>query len=260
MPCAGDTTAVRDHGRTSSQNDWIGALLAAGAVAVAGYNSIKSVDIAIQEWKMADKYYKLSKKWLDYYRDNYAPVEDMEIEEALALEDERPIYDTARGRARVVAWMAFKNKLDASMRCTSRYCTGLREDMLMQLSSAQANAVSMADGLGYRNERAYLEARDDLRFRKQLETAKRGRNLPADSLSFAKASAGIYGDLYEQAWNWLKSAGYYLGYQSRRNPTFYPTTFLGQQGTDSTDARSYYNYGSLGERQTSRVTVTPLTE
>lgn len=256
MPCAGDNTAIRDHGRTSAQNDWIGALLAAGVVAVAARNADKSFDIAEQEWKMADKYYKLSKEWLDYYRDNYAPVEDMEIEEALAAEDEKPIYDTARGRARVVAWMAFKNKLDASMRCTSRYCTGLREDMIMQLSASQANAVAMADGLGYRNERAYLETRDDIRFKKQLETAKRGRNLPADSLSFAKSSAGIYGDLYEQAWNGLKDAGYYLGYMSNRERTLYPSTFMGEQGVD----RSYYNYGSLGERQASRVTVAPLTE
>lgn len=257
MPCAGDNTAIRDHGRTSEQNDWIGALLAAGAVLTAGYNADKSFDIAKQEWEMADKYYKLSKEWLDYYRDNYAPVEDMEIEEASALEADRPIYDTARGRARVVAWMSFKNKLDASMRCTTRYCTGLREDMIMQLSSAQANAVSMADGLGYRNERAYIESRDDIRFKKQLETAKRGRNLPTESLSFAKSSAGIYGDLYEQAWNGLKSAGYYLGYTTFRNPTAYPTTLMGDSNTVD---RSYYNYGSHGDRQASRVTVMPLTE
>lgn len=263
MPCAGDTTAVREHGRTSQQNDWIGNILTLGAIAVAGVNAAKSFDIARQEWKMAKDYYNLSRKWLDYYRDYYAPVEDQELEEARNQEKPKEIYVTARGRARATAWMAFKNKLDAATRCTSRYCTGLREDMLMQLSAAQANAVAMADGLGYRNERAYLESRDDVRFKMELETAKRGRNIPADVVSLAKTTAGIYGDLYTQAWNGLKGAGYYLGYTSNRNPTVYPTTFLGQQGVDSGSApvdRTYYNYSDTYSRMESRVRVTPLEE
>lgn len=263
MPCAGDTTAVREHGRTSQQNDWIGNILTLGAIAVAGVNAAKSFDIAKQEWKMAKDYYNLSRKWLDYYRDYYAPVEDQELEEARNQEKPKEIYVTARGRARATAWMSFKNKLDAATRCTSRYCTGLREDMLMQLSAAQANAVAMADGLGYRNERAYLESRDDVRFKMELETAKRGRNIPADVVSLAKTTAGIYGDLYTQAWNGLRGAGYYIGYTSNRNPTVYPTTFLGQQGVDSGSTsvdRTYYNYSDAYSRTESRVRVTPSEE
>lgn len=227
---ASDTGCLADHGRTSQQNDWIANLLKGIAIAAAGYNAYKAFDIAKAEWKMAKRYWDLSKKWLDYYKNYFAPVEDQELAEAMNQPKEKDIYVTARGRARAVAWMSFKNKLDSALRCSSRYCTGLREDMLMELSAAQANAVALADGLGYRNERAYLEARDDVRFKRMLETAKRGRDMVADNVSLAKTTAGIYGDLYDQAWNGLKGAGAYIGYIDNRNATAYPNTFLGKQG------------------------------
>lgn len=112
------------------------------------------------------------------------------------------------------------------MRCTSRYCTGLRKDMLANILSAQADALSLAEGLGYRNERAYLESRDDVRFSKMLNTAKRGRDIIADNVSLIKTSAGIYGNLYNQAWEGLAGAGQYLGYSANRNTPSYPTEYL----------------------------------
>ena len=126
--------------------------------------------------------------------------------------------------------LEFRGLLRKSVKCTSKYCTGLRRDMLADVASAQADALAMAEGLGYRNERAYLEARDDVRFSKRLNTAKRGRDIAADNVSLAKTSAGIYGSLYDQAWNGLAGAGQYLGYYAERNQPSYPTTYLVQRG------------------------------
>lgn len=201
-------------------------LLTGAAVASAIANGVKAVEFAQKEWDLAKRYWRITQNWMDYYQNSYAPVEDQEVREALALTDEEPIYETARGRSRTVAWIQFRGVLRDATRCMSRYCTGLRNDMLAELTAAQVGAVAMADGLGYRNERAYIEARSDERFKRQFETIKRGRNMVAQSVSFARASAGIYGSLFEQSWTGLMNAGQFMGYFFNRNQTAYPNTYM----------------------------------
>lgn len=226
MVLASEMQCNPKRGVGDSERSWIADLLAAAAVLAAGYNTARAIDIATKEWNLAKRYWRLAQNWLDYYRDFYAPVEDQEIAEAHELKDEEPLYDVARGRARVAVMMEFRDMLQKTMRCTSVYCTGLRQDILVDLATAQANAIALADGLGYRNERAYIESRSDIRFEKQLNTAKRGRDMVADNVSLAKATANIYGDLYDQAWEGLVGAGQYLGYWANRHTTAYPTTYL----------------------------------
>lgn len=197
-------------------------ILSGAAILAAAYNSAKAVEIALDQWKMAKKYWEIAKWWLDHYKSHFAPVEDQEIEEALNLEHEEPEYETSRGRHRTVAHLRFKGVIRKAMKCTSEYCTGLRRDMLEQLMSAQAEALALADGLGYRNERVYVENREDVRFNKMLNTAKRGRDLFTGNVSFAKTAANAYGEAFEQTWAGLTGAGEYLGYMGNRNPTRYP--------------------------------------
>ena len=59
-----------------------------------------------------------------------------------------------------------------------------------------------------------------------LNTAKRGRDMIADNVSLAQATAKAYGNAFEQSWEGLRGSVYYLGYQGARNPTFYPTSYL----------------------------------
>lgn len=222
----GDRCCIKRDGVNDDTRHIFGDILAGAAILAAGYNASRAVSIATQEWQMAKKYWQIAQNWLDHYRNNYAPVEDQEVREALALKDETPEYDAARGRARAVAWIQFRNVLRQGVRCTSRYCTGLRQDMLADMSASQADAVAMSDALGYRNERAYIESRSDERFKRQFETAKRGRNMLAGNVSLGRAAAGIYGDLFEQAWNGLQGAGTYLGYWGARHQTAYPTEYI----------------------------------
>lgn len=202
-------------------------ILSAAAIASAGYNAYKAYDIAQQEWEMAEKYWRIAENWLQYYKDAYAPVEDQELAEAMELETPEPSYASTRGQARTSAYLQFRGQLRKVLRCTSRYCTGLRGDMILRIAQAQAQAVSLADGLGYRNERAYIEARDDVRWDRRLNTAKRGRDIVAEVPAMGLASAGIYGSLLDQAWQGIESAGMYLGYAGNRNKPSYPTTMLG---------------------------------
>lgn len=221
-----DAECNEARGVNNNERSLFGDILSAAALAAAAYNAYKAYDIAQQEWEMAKKYWRIAENWLDYYKNSYAPVEDQELWEARNQETPQPVYDAARGRARTSAWIEFRGQLRKALRCTSRYCTGLRNDMLMRISQAQAQAVSLADGMGYRNERAYIEARDDVRWERKLNTAKRGRDIIAEVPSLGMASAGIYGSLLDQAWQGLESAGMYLGYSGNRNQPSYPTTVM----------------------------------
>ena len=151
---AGYTQCNPQRGVNDSERSLFGEILSAAALAAATISAYKAYDIAVKEWEMAKKYWRIAQNWMDYYQNAYAPVEDQEIEESLRLEVAEPLYDIARGRARTSAWVEFQGKLRKPMRCLSRYCTGLRGDILTQVMMAQADAVAMADGLGYRNERA----------------------------------------------------------------------------------------------------------
>lgn len=230
MVYASDLYCNKVHGTNDDQHSAFSMILTGAAILSAAWNAKKAVDLALKEWDMAKKYWQISKNWIDYYYDNYAPGEDKEIDEAMNLTDEPPGYEAAQGRARTSAMLEFRGLLRKAVRCTSKYCTGLRRDMLLEIMPAQANALAMAEGLGYRNERAYLEARDDVRFSKQLNTAKRGRDIVADNVSLAKTSAGIYGSLFNQAWDGLAGAGQYLGYYAERNQPSYPTEYIVQRG------------------------------
>lgn len=238
MATAKDTTTLPRNGPSDSGQSIVAKILSAAAIAAAAYNTAKAIDIANDQWKMAKNYWQLAYNWLDHYKNNYAPVEDQEVNEALNIPVTEPEYETARGRSRVIAHLEFKGVVEKTIRCTSEYCTGLREDMLEDLVSAQATAVALADGLGYRNERAYVESRNDIRFDKMLNTAKRGRDMIADNVSLAQATARAYGNAFEQTWEGLRGSAYYLGYQGARNPTFYPTTYMstGRESSESNPA------------------------
>lgn len=213
---------VKEDGYDDLTRTIVSGILEVAAVGAAAYNTAVAVRIATKEYKIGMKYWDLAENWLQYYKDFYAPLEDQELKEARNQKPEVPQYKMAQGRARASAWMKFKGLYDQTVRCTSRYCTGKRKDILETLTAAQAGGLALCEGMGYRNERAYMEARDDVRFKRMYETAKRGRNMAADPVSFGIAAAGIYGDVYQQAYDGLVGAGQFLGYMLNRQPTAYP--------------------------------------
>lgn len=222
MPLTSASSLDGDTGQTDTSSSIIANAFKVAKLAAAGYLLYCKYDIFKAEWDIAKKYYNIAKWWLDYYKDNYAPVENTEVKEALALEKTTPDYETARGRTRVAAWLAFKGKTLDIYKRTTRYSTGARAFYLLNLVTAQADAVAQADGLGYRNERAYVKTRNDIRFQKMMSTAKRGRNMAADPISFTKDALGSYGDVWKQVWGNLNKLGKSMGYSEARNETEYP--------------------------------------
>ena len=111
MVYASDLYCNKVHGTNDDQHSTFSMILTGAAILSAAWNAKKAVDLALKEWDMAKKYWQISKNWIDYYYDNYAPGEDKEIDEAMNLTDEPPGYEAAQGRARTSAMLEFRGLL-----------------------------------------------------------------------------------------------------------------------------------------------------
>lgn len=199
----------------------------AAAVAVATLNTAAAIQMADLQYEIAKSYLDISQGWRDHYNTYYKPVEDQELAEAWALSTTTPMYDIAVGRARSFVRISLRGRADQAIRCTSEYCTGLRGALLKDATNAEATALAAASNLGYRNERAYVVARDNVRWERRMQTIQRGRNLVANNVQYSSLAAGIFGDLGRQAGLGAGGAIRYLAYSNNREETLYPTTGIG---------------------------------
>lgn len=209
---------VSSNDRTLQASMW-SALMAAAAA----YNTGQAINFANKQYSMAKDYLKISQWWNDYKRTYFDPVEDQELDEAMKLTEEDPYYDVARGRAQNAGRIRFKNAVNKAVQCTSEYCTGLRGILLRDTLAQEATTVAALANFGYRQERAYIEARSDVRWKRMLATASRGRGMKADAVSHAQLAYGIYGSLGEAAGKGAAGAASLGGYFWNRNDTIYPT-------------------------------------
>ena len=212
-----------NHGTDNTGKRILSAIWDMLPAVVAAYNTGQAINFAMKQHEIAKDYLKISQWWQDYYNAYFKPVEDQELSEAMNLQETTPYYDTMRGRAQTSGRIKFKNAVNKSVQCTSEYCTGLRQQMLYDTLEQQAKVMTVLTGVGYRNERAYYEKRSDVRWERMLNTAKRGRDLPAQAINSAALAYGIYGGLGQQAAKGAEGAAAAAGYLWNRNDTFYPT-------------------------------------
>lgn len=244
---AGATTNVCNHGQSNANKSIVGSIMEAMAIAVAGINTAAAIYIADKQYDIAKDYLDIAKWWRNYYNSTYKPWENKELEEAWALEEEKPMYDITVGRTRTFGRIQSKGMAEAAIRCTSEYCTGLRGALLKDALNAEATSLAALSNLGYRNERAYIEARNDVRWERRANVLNRGRDMIANNIQFSQLSFGIFGDLLTQAGKGAAGAIGYLGYSWNRNETQYPVFARGVVTAQP-------------QTQRSAVTVTPLTE
>lgn len=211
-----------NYGITNAGKGVLGALWEGLTLAVAGFNTYQAVDFAQRQYKLAKMYLDISHWWDNYHKSAFQPVEGQEFSEAMALKEVSPLYDVQRGRAQTAGRIKFKGAADKAVQCTSEYCTGLRARLLRDFTEQEASAVAALTGLGYRNERAYAESRSDVRWKRMINTAARGRGLPAEAVSSAQLAFGIYGDLGQQAANAAAGAAASFGYLRNRRDTYIP--------------------------------------
>jgi hypothetical protein len=183
-----------DKGRVAISVAWQVAAAALGAA-----NAVTSAEMASKQFDLAQRYYQIARQWRDWYNQGYVPLEDMELDEIWAEGKAEPLYGAAAGRASVLAKLAFGDRIGDALRCTHEYATGLRQALLKDGIRSMAEGVAASEGMGIRNERARVEALNDLRWKHREAAAMRGRGMAASNVAFAQLAAGIYGDLGRQA-------------------------------------------------------------
>lgn len=227
-----------NHGLTDSDKVSLSSLWDIVPAVIAAYNTGQAIDYALKQYEIAKDYLTISQWWRDYYNGYFKPLEDQELSESMALTEITPHYDTMRGRAQTAGRIKFKNAVNKSVQCTSEYCTGLRQQMLYDTMEQEAKVVSTLTGLGYRNERAYYESRSDVRWKRMINTAARGRDLQAQAINSSQLAYGIYGTLGQQVAKGAEGAATAAGYMWFRNDTHYPTLLRGSAQTTQQAATS----------------------
>lgn len=186
------------------------------AVAVAVINTKAAIEMAMLQKEIADDYLEIAKWWNNFHKEVYRPCEDQELREACGAEFYEPDYDNAVGRATAQAKFLAKNSVQNAIRCSQSYATGLQQGLARDVLVAAAVQESLLANLGYKNERAYKHAKDDVRWKRREQVLNRGRDLMAANVSISQMSHGIYGSLGQQAGAGVGGALGWLGYSMNR--------------------------------------------
>lgn len=182
---------------------WITAnnVVAAASIAVATINTIAAISMQNKQLELARDYWKMARSLHDYYFNYFIPKEKEIIEEAFSQTPYVPKYELEGGRAVAAVNRQFKTVLDDTMRCISRYCTGMKRSALMDYALQQANARADAQNFAYRAEEFRKDAKDDIIWARKKEVVQLGRGLGSEAASYAQVAAGAYGTIGAQAAN-----------------------------------------------------------
>lgn len=241
---AGSTVSVTskagscNHGLTDYDKSTLSLLWDIVPAVIAAYNTGQAIHFGTKQYEIAKDYLKISQWWRDYYNNSFRPLEDQELSEAMGLTETTPYYDTMRGRAQTAGRLKFKNAVNTAVQCTSEYCSGLRQQLLFDVLDQESRALNSLAGLGYRNERAYYESRSDIRWKRMINTAARGRDLQSQAINSAQLAYGIYGSLGEQVSKGAEGAASAFGYFHYRSDPRYPTLMTIQQASQQASQQS----------------------
>lgn len=209
-------TGVTDDGvvKSSTTKSIISAALLA-------YNTMISLKMAQLQRDLGEKYLWLSEEHQRYYEQNYLPLEESMTQEAYNLEKYKRDKDELWAGQMLMS-IRGKNagKIDNSMSCTGRYCTGLRAQMLTESLLEQAMVEATVGGYADRYSDKEEIAHNNLRWEKREQVMKVGRDIPTEAISYATLANGIFGSLGEQAGKGAEGAMSFLAYG--RAQTRYP--------------------------------------
>lgn len=215
----GEKPGVTDSGLITAAN-----IARIGAIAVAVINTANAVRMAMLQKDIADKYQQMADEAREYFNNTYKPCEQAAVASACA----EPLYsrdfDKAQiGRMLVSVKSKSRDATEKALRCNSRYCTGQMAAILKDGVLAQAGAEAAVYGLGIRYEEDRERVRNDVRWNRRAAILNIGRDMAGAATDYAQLAAGIFGRLGEQSAQGAAGAVQWLGYDSARRATQYPT-------------------------------------
>ncbi|RQH06621.1 hypothetical protein [Paraburkholderia dinghuensis] len=208
-----------------TDNGWVSSTTIAqlAATAVAVINTLAALEMSAREYQIANGYYNLALQLRNYWNNTFVPCETAAVAYACSQPLYQPLYNETAGRYIASVKQQFADALNNVVNCANRFCTGLTQSMIKDITIAEAQAIGDAQNYAYRYEEAREEAMDDRRWARIMNALGLGRNLLGDAASYAKTAAGLYGLLGQQAGAGAAGALYALGYERNRNQTVYPT-------------------------------------
>lgn len=191
--------------------------------AILGINTYTSLRIAEMQYDLAKDYAAMSKWYRDHYFNNYHPIEKSLIDEAMNdPEYKYNKHDLTKGQMLVTAKLGFIGKLEKTVSCTGRYCTGQRQAITNDLLIEQATVENSVCGLASRHAEDEEITRNAKRWERRNNVLKLGRDLPTQSVSYGGLASGIFGSVGEQAAKGAMGAAEALGFGGMRRDTRYP--------------------------------------
>lgn len=229
-----------NRGLSNTDKGIVGQIWSGLTALLAAYNTVQAIEIAKKQFDIAKMYLRMAQDWHDYHKNSFEPIEDIELQEAKEFKIDEPIYDTRIGRAQTLSHIKYMGRAYNEIKCTSEYCTGLRNKRIRDAFLAEARDQAQMAGLGYRTEQAYIQQRDELRWRMLMNVVRRGRGLQAQPLKFASLSYDIYGDQRNMTLNGMNDALYGLGWMKERRATDYPGLWRIERPNDINATRSNF--------------------
>lgn len=203
-------------GETNSGHNWLHSALRAAAVLVAVKNTETAWKIAKKQKDVADSYQRAAQQLRDNYYRTYAPYENEELKEVMAMKPYVKAYTTTAGRMVVDGLNGLKDAYRDAIVCAPRYCTGNVAASLTDLQMDTEKMLTAAKIQGARIEDAMYLTMEERRHSHINKALNRGRDILSTADSFGEVSAGIFGRLGGDAARGAAGAMKFLGYTFAR--------------------------------------------
>lgn len=209
-----------DTGENAEKTFWKAAL-----IAVATLNSAAQLEIANKRYQIAKDYADISKDKWERFVNAYAPLERAMINEIMNTLIPEPDYERARNdgnsHTRNAYLWAQEHMSDLAKQYRLCFDTTFVDDMSLAESIAADDGVNF----NYRDEEYNALIEDDLRWNRRSALGNLGRDLQAQSVSYASAANNSLAALSAIIGEGAQGAAGLLGYLSEYRNTQYPTQF-----------------------------------
>lgn len=210
-------------------------------VAVATLNTLAQIEIADKQYSLAKDYLNLSKDRRNRFRDAYGPFEQQMLQETFAVPIFVANYSQAQTDGASNAREAFTEANERLTEFAKQYNLCFSESLINDLQNCGGIASDDGVNFNYRDEENYAILKNDQRWNRRLNLLNLGRDLHAQSASYAQAANQTLAGLSNLANEGTQGAIGLLGYLYERRETQYPSTFSGATGLSGNSG-----YGLLG--------------
>lgn len=192
------------------------------ALGTAGINLLNAYKMASLQDDIADKYASIAERYRRHYLEEYKPLEIQNLNEVAKL----PKYDRkkegmVRGQMLLSVRDQFAGKVEDTLSCSGRYCTGVRAAAMNELLTQQAAAEAATAALAHRHIDNEEIVHNEHRWERRRGVLDTGRDIPTQAIGHAQLAAGIFGSIGKQSGKAAEGALWGYRYEANRRDTVY---------------------------------------